>query len=533
MTDKEEEWFNAYLNGEISEADFESLQERLAESSQLRTELRKYLAVTNYLEREAVVDTTEAPGELNGSKSKYSLLIPFTIALAVIGAMIWMYQQGRSSANGGDHISLSENSEEPSAEGFAVVKELSKVVWKPDSKSFRASDMLGKGLFRVESGVAEIQFFSGAEVTIEGPASLEIISAWEAKCLAGRLRVKVPPAARGFKLHGPDTEIVDLGTEFGFEVADGLAKVEVFDGEISFRHRSENERLVETGAAWQLPSSGKAALIEPGSFLAPVLDPRKTSGYKQSYANWQEHRDKLSVDPRVIAYYTFDDDINNGLVSDLKNSHDGSTIIAQPVAGRWPRQKGALDFRKPGSRVRVNIPGEFSAFTFMCWVRIDSLDRWYNALFMGDGYETGEPHWQIRNDGKLMLSVMVDDSKPNPGSPKDAGFHRVYFSEPFWDQSKSGQWFHLCSVFDPKQRQVRHFVNGEKIHEQEIAAQFFIDKFRIGNAELGNWGQPFRKNPWFAIRNLNGRMDELVIFDAALSDDEIQQLFLGSQADSR
>ena len=78
---------------------------------------------------------------------------------------------------------------------------------------------------------------------------------------------------------------------------------------------------------------------------------------------------------------------------------DGAVVLAEPVDGRWPGLKSALEFRRPGSRVRVNIPGEFPAFTFMCWVRIDSLDRWYNALFMADSYETGEPHWQIRNDG--------------------------------------------------------------------------------------------------------------------------------------
>ena len=57
MTDREEEWINAYLNGEISAENFASLQQRLAESSQLRKELRKYLAVVNHLEREALVES--------------------------------------------------------------------------------------------------------------------------------------------------------------------------------------------------------------------------------------------------------------------------------------------------------------------------------------------------------------------------------------------------------------------------------------------------------------------------------------------
>lgn len=41
----------------------------------------------------------------------------------------------------------------------------------------------------------------------------------------------------------------------------------------------------------------------------------------------------------------------------------------------------------------------------------------------------------------------------------------------------------------------------------------------------GNWGQPFRKSPGFAVRNLNGAIDELAIFDDALSAEEIQTLY--------
>ena len=43
-------------------------------------------------------------------------------------------------------------------------------------------------------------------------------------------------------------------------------------------------------------------------------------------------------------------------------------------------------------------------------------------------------------------------------------------------------------------------------------------------AELGNWGQPFRKMPWFAVRNLNGTIDELAIINAGLTEEAIQAL---------
>ncbi len=47
----------------------------------------------------------------------------------------------------------------------------------------------------------------------------------------------------------------------------------------------------------------------------------------------------------------------------------------------------------------------------------------------------------------------------------------------------------------------------------------------IGNASLGNWGLPERDEPRFAVRNLNGSMDEFALFSAALSAEEIRKFY--------
>lgn len=325
-----------------------------------------------------------------------------------------------------------------------------------------------------------------------------------------------------------------MGTEFGLVVWEGKSHVEVIDGEIALRHRDEKETILEKGDALGLPLEGPSEKVAKGQVSFPDANrfgSRAIEQKQDDFERWKSHRNSLAKDERLIAYYTFDQDSSQPLVPNLaipRNPElDGATILAGRVDGRWVGMKQALEFRRPGSRVRVNLPGEFSAFTFVTWVRIDSLDRWYNALFMADSYETGEPHWQIREDGSMMVSVMVDDSRTNPKNPDGPPirFQRLYFSPPMWEPSMSGQWLHLASVFDPENKRVSHYVNGERISREAIKPEHHIDQLRIGNAEIGNWGQPFREDPVFAIRNLNGRMDEIAIFNAALQDKEIASLY--------
>lgn len=549
LPDAERDWIDAYIEGTIDERSFESLQDRMLESPGLRAAMRRYLALdsslleTGELGEESPWTSAIAefpPASRNRVSLKPISIWPLALAAGLafflgIGAM---YLGGGRSEKQGDSP-ISEGLEaQPSAEGFAVIGRMTGVEWTKSETLFRQGDTLGDDLLELEKGIVEIQFFSGATMTVEGPAEVALKSAWEASCLEGAVRMQVPPAARGFTLHSPSSKIIDLGTEFGLVVRDGKGHVEVFDGEIAIQHGggTDSEELVTTGMARSLEQGYPVQPVEAGRVQFPDLVRLGSDASEQqrtSFKRWRSHRDRLSSDSRLIAHYTFDGEDRGVNVPNLKIPRepelDGTVVLAEPVDGRWAGLKSALEFRRPGARVRVNIPGEFPAFTFACWVRIDSLDRRYNALFMGDGYETGEPHWQIRDDGRMMLSVMVDDTRPNPDFPQDAGFHRVYFSPTMWDLSMSGQWLHLASVFDPANRQVSHYVNGERIHRQEIEDDFFIETLRIGNAEIGNWGQPFREEPTFAIRNLNGRMDEVAVFREALQDGEIEELFDSSR----
>ncbi|WP_145167945.1 LamG domain-containing protein [Rubripirellula lacrimiformis] len=77
-----------------------------------------------------------------------------------------------------------------------------------------------------------------------------------------------------------------------------------------------------------------------------------------------------------------------------------------------------MEFKSPGDRVRIHLKNDqYQGLTMAAWIRVDGLDRKYNALFMSDGYEDGEPHWQIDQSGRLMFSVSYDRALPPGGNP--------------------------------------------------------------------------------------------------------------------
>ncbi len=133
-----------------------------------------------------------------------------------------------------------------SAESAAVATLLSteNAAWESSLPTTPGSD-LTPGLMKLVAGIATVQFRSGAEVMIEAPANLVLISPMRGRLLDGAAVVSVPKPAIGFVLETPDGYVVDHGTEFAVKVA-GEGKpsdFEVINGEISVHLASTGEKV--------------------------------------------------------------------------------------------------------------------------------------------------------------------------------------------------------------------------------------------------------------------------------------------------
>jgi hypothetical protein len=421
---------------------------------------------------------------------------------------------------------LDTDASEPQASGVAVLRRSVQAQWEPETPRFGVGATLGVGPVHLKSGLVELEFFSGATVVIEGPAHLELLAPDRIRVESGKLRAIVPQPARGFTILSAAAELVDLGTEFGLEVTpNGRTQVHVFQGKVevyepNVRHAGDVGQALAAGQGLQVDAEGHRTGIPANGrlFLSwEEIDRRARREADERRRQWRQASEQLRQDPRLIAYYSFQDRPAGGrtLVADNapQAGLDGAIIGCEWVNGRWPGKR-ALEFKRPGDRVRLTIPGQYEAMTLMAWVRVEALEQHFNSLFLTDRFKLGAPHWEITQTGRIRLGIR--------NSPKKHGGFENYDTKAIFRPEELGQWRHLAAVYDAAAGYMAHYVNGQCVTKTALRGDRI--SLSIGNAEIGNWGIPsvFSSYP---IRNLNGRIDEFALFKAALSDKEIEAMY--------
>ncbi|TWU44238.1 FecR protein [Novipirellula aureliae] len=451
------------------------------------------------------------------------------VALVILASVIFQNDRQR----GKDDLAITRinrGEEETSDAGVAVLTRVSGLQGA-QTVDWAVGETIPPGLLEWSAGLLQLEFYCGATVVAEGPASLEILDDSRVICRSGRLRVHVPEPARGFAVLAPTVELVDLGTEFGVDVAvDGSTEVHVFDGSVEL-YDAMSDRNVTTrreltaGDAVSLDHGGESRKIDTREFDFVTPNRLSTMAHlrrQEHLLEWRMFRDSLLHDPRVVAYFPFDRNVSDDrlLIGYGSNGTmlEGAIVGCEWSEGRWP-SKTSLQFKRPGDRVRVTLPGEFESLTYSTWLRVDGLDRSFNSLLLTDGFDTNGPHWQIRGDGVLILGVK------HPVKGKYG-----YKTDSIFNLFRLGQWVHLATVYDNSKSRVSHYVNGE-LASREALHEAASGLLTIGNATIGNWSLPVNstlKNSERLrrqVRNFNGCMDELIVFGEALDDQEIRHIY--------
>ena len=446
------------------------------------------------------------------------------LAAAVLVA-VWLWPRPQAVV----HQRPAEPAGEATDDTVAVLLQTHRAEWEDTGLPTRPGAPLRPGRLVLKSGFAQIEFYSGATVILEGPADFKLVSRTEAYCARGKLRATVPAQAQGFTIGAPKLDLVDRGTEFGLDVGERTrvhvfqGKVDVYDPETDHKRPPRRELTTGQGVSLDGPGAGLPIAADPAAFLtARELADRAARAIEERQREWADASAALRRDPSLLVYYTFQSDPpwSRTLPDESRGRekpHDGAVVGCSWGAGRWPGRR-ALEFKRVSDRVRFTVPGEFASVTMAAWVRPDALPNQNNSLMLADGWDPGAPHWQIGSDGTLILGVRgPPDFHPSP-NVRGAQYRAYNVLTP----ERFGRWVHLAIVYDQEARRVTHYVDGRPVMEEPMEVEIPI---RIGDAELGNWNVAgFRnKNP---VRNFNGCIDEFLLFSRPLSGAEVERLYL-------
>ncbi|MGB0153215.1 MAG: hypothetical protein ACPGFB_04225 [Verrucomicrobiales bacterium] len=242
-----------YLDGQASPEETAQLEALMLEYPQLRADFLAYARLDASLPQATGANTPQNP-----IKDTETSVVPFPskkrwlpaplAALLMVGAIvissIW-FSDHRSNQNPNNLI-------------IAEFGELENCQWVDTSTVIQPGDAIRTGqLIELSSGTAKLLFHTGAELTLVGPATIELSSHNRGFLSLGEAYlVAETPESKGFTIETPVSKFVDISTAFTATVSpDGLSRLEVSDGEVD---------VLLDGIAPKRLKRGETIYVEPG-----------------------------------------------------------------------------------------------------------------------------------------------------------------------------------------------------------------------------------------------------------------------------
>jgi hypothetical protein len=393
-----------------------------------------------------------------------------------------------------------------------------------------AGSGVATGRMRLQAGRLTLAFFSGVYVTVEGPADLELLAPDRIFCHYGKIRARVPRGAEGFTVRAAGYEVVDLGTEFGLNLeADGKSRVMVFEGEAAVSVLDKDGRSIR-GA---LVEGRRSVEVDPRAGRIQEVPPRP-----EAFVPLVEFVPRpLELAPGYAAevraampwgYWRFE------------SLADG--LVPNEIAGRPPlKALGGIELERAAGN---------------SWARFRPNDPLQALVMQGE--------WSPASDG-YAIELWMQADLPSPKAfgqtalvglldlkEEDADKHLAYLEltargrrlphEPCavrfldrWPTAVSGgaDVFSRRTVVASQWRHIVAQMSGDTI-------ELFVDGERVGTSPSNRIaevpGDPgttacrllvgrlkLKHEHPSEVRAFEGRLDELAVYDRALTPEEIRQ----------
>ncbi len=345
-----------------------------------------------------------------------------------------------------------------------------------------------------------------------------------------------------FAVRTPTVVVTDLGTEFGVEVGkNGLTKSFVFAGRIKVSAalsagRTQGQEVIlginesilverqnadDPKQSFHLHRNAckKSDFVRVEQMAAKLREAPKQPS--EQFSRWKAFREQIRDRDDLLAYYDFQRDAH--LTRDKNNCeilrnraksntlYDGTLVgaISMGMAPGRMNGKHALRFDFASDGVLINLPNPLQSFTLAAWVNVKNHTQEWNGILLSNAYydRPGSLHWQFMADGRIELAISgaTHEKSMNWRSPPA-----------LLESGKSGGWHHMATVHDAASGKVFHFLDGQRLKTEPKSLLCKIP-IVIGTASIGSWN--------CRDRALGGSIDELMIFNRAFSEEDINHLF--------
>ncbi len=502
----------AVIDGTLTDAQRARLSHWLAESEAARRFYVTALGQSASLHTYAAEVHAEAP-DINVPPQRLARVLRYGIgwgtvlpaAAALVFGLWFSYRPATAQAA-------------PASELVARLTGAKNARWS--ASAFQPGDRIAKNQkLELAAGLAEITFDSGARVVLEGPAALDVNSAWDGMLRRGTLKASVPPEAIGFRISNSAVEVVDLGTEFTM-IADGrgAAEVLVLKGEVEAAPRASADQdsiLLRENESRRFASSGVSDVSDRDKKFALFNQPLALDRFTPAinYVHWSFDEADGAVahaEARGRAAPAFD-----------------ATI--EPAAAAHTEGRHARALRFDGRTfARAAFPGLSGAtpHTIAFWVKVPEDAQLSDAFSMIT--------WGLQSKTLGSRHVGINWNKDPAQGPLGAlrtdfrGGHAVGTTS-----LRDGRWHHVAVVFVPGDEtapvQVRQYVDGRLETSAVTTDAMHGAASTTDRAAMADLTDVLWLGCRLSVRGLTGgrfrgELDELFITDRGLEPTEIVSL---------
>ncbi len=490
---------SALVDGRLAASENLRLQEMLRGSEEARQFYIRAMQLSASLHSYASEMQSEPAEPVNIIRPSFWKRSPriLTAAAAVVAVGVWI---GRSLI---PNVVPSDEDEE----FIAHISGSKEPVWMQVG-AFQNGDELQRGQrLELKSGFTEVTFDSGAQIVIEGPASVDLDSAWQATLRHGTVKANIPQEAIGFRISNPAVDVVDLGTEFSVTAEEnGATEVFVLSGQVEVEARSDSK-----DAPKKLLIKEKQSRRFANNGVSEVRD---------SDQKFIKLAKRVTFDlPKRAATY-----VHWPLDSMNKNATPGELLGAASKHGSL-----ALSFREP-AELKDGKFGKAASFTSNTSAEI-VVAKTTNRMVRTVAFWIKLPENAAAADGSTFARFsgleLGWNSRPADGSPGALrianGRSRTVASTPLRD----GRWHHVAAVVSlpspnstkpASKSQARLYVDGR------LESWTAKHGSRKGNqsshipADLITFGATGDE------RGFRGEMDEIFVSERALTQIELRAL---------